>query len=140
MAGGVVFGVNTSTTAVPQIGYLKEPIPVSESIIMLTAPLRPGTVFRIAAPCATSRCAHFDGARCTLAARTVQLLPEAVDAPPPCHIRPNCRWWLQEGRAACLRCPQVLTEPADPSQQLQIAAQPPQLRDASLSLVRERHE
>jgi hypothetical protein len=24
-------------------------------------------------------------------------------------VRSTCRWWMQEGRAACTRCPQVVT-------------------------------
>jgi hypothetical protein len=34
----------------------------------------------------------------------------AVDGLPPCSIRPGCMWWRQEGKNACLRCPQVVTE------------------------------
>jgi len=37
------------------------------------------------------------------------MLPEVVDSLPVCTIRPQCRWFRQEGRAACLRCPQIVT-------------------------------
>ena len=48
-------------------------------------------------------CGHFDGRDCPrLATRVVQLLPPVVDGVPPCHLRPDCRWWQQEGKAACL--------------------------------------
>jgi hypothetical protein len=61
---------------------------------------------------------HFDGHDCRLATRLVQLLPAVVDRLPPCHVRPDCRWWQQEGKAACLRCPQVVTDWAQPPEQL----------------------
>jgi hypothetical protein len=39
----------------------------------------------------------------------VQILPVVVDALPPCTIRNNCRWFSQEGEAACKRCPEITT-------------------------------
>jgi len=42
------------------------------------------------------------------------MLDPVVSALPRCAIRPVCRWFRQEGRAACLRCPQVATEQAQP--------------------------
>ena len=39
-----------------------------------------------------------------------------VGALPRCAIRPTCRWFRQEGREACLRCPQVATELRNPSE------------------------
>jgi hypothetical protein len=32
-----------------------------------------------------------------------------VDGLPACTIRRECRWFRQEGRAACQRCPQIVT-------------------------------
>jgi hypothetical protein len=48
-------------------------------------------------------CAHFEGVNCRLAQRIAQGLPEVTDTLPPCRVRQNCRWWLQEGKAACFR-------------------------------------
>ena len=66
-------------------------------------------VFRLAATCAEHRCPHFDGADCQLATRIVNMLPAAVDSLPPCLIRKECRWYTQEGDAACRRCPAITT-------------------------------
>lgn len=110
MEGAAVFGIVNGTAAEPRVGYLTEPVILTEEIRVLSEPVEPTEVFRIAAPCATNRCKHFDGADCRLAARVAELLPEAVDAPPPCSIRPQCRWWRQEGKAACMRCPVVVTQ------------------------------
>jgi hypothetical protein len=51
--------------------------------------------------------------RCRLVAKTVQLAPVVVEKLKPCAIRAECRWWQQEGKAACVRCPQVAS--SDPS-------------------------
>jgi hypothetical protein len=62
--------------------------------------------------------------RCRLAVRIVEELPEAVEGLPACRIRPACRWWLQEGKGACLRCPLIVTERVNPTEQLRHAVDP----------------
>lgn len=52
---------------------------------------------------------HFADQRCNLAKRIVDMMPEVTDGLPPCIIRKTCRWHRQEGRAACVRCPQIMT-------------------------------
>src|SRR4051794_35165032 len=104
MEGSVVFGVADG----PRVSYLAAPIATSVEVLALAGPVPPTEVFRFAAPCAPGGCRHFDGAACRLAERIVQLLPPAVAGVPPCPIRPDCRWWQQEGKAACLRCPTIV--------------------------------
>lgn len=65
---------------------------------------------RMASRCMSNSCQHFDGHACRLAQRIVEQLPTVVEALPDCQIRPSCRWWQQEGAAAGLRCPQMVTE------------------------------
>jgi hypothetical protein len=108
--GAVVFGVVTGTTESPRIGYLTEAQPVTESLLALAGQANPGQVFRAASPCAGGGCKHFDGTDCRLATRIAQFLDPVVNSLPACEIRPTCRWFRQEGRVACLRCPQVVTE------------------------------
>src|SRR5215468_6657421 len=55
------------------------------------------------------KCPHFDGANCQLATRVVRILPAVVDRLPACVIRKECRWFSQEGEAACKRCPEITT-------------------------------
>ena len=105
-----VYGVLTGTPDPPRVGYLTETQPVSEKLLALSGPAKPTTIFRIAAACETSGCKHFKGNECTLAHRIVEGLAPVVNALPPCQIRPTCRWFRQEGRNACLRCPQVVTD------------------------------
>jgi hypothetical protein len=115
MDGAVVFGVVGGTRAAPRLAYMTAPVPVTPPVLASAHPATPAEVFRTAAPCAASACRHFDGSACRLAQRTVQLLPVVVSALPPCRIRASCRWWKQEGRAACLRCPQVVTDSYAPT-------------------------
>lgn len=124
MAGSVVFGVVGGSVTEPRVGYLKHTVPVTDALPMLTAPARPNEVLRIAAPCAGDACTHFDGASCRLATRITAELRQVVDVLPACRVRPHCRWWQQEGAAACLRCPQIVTDSYHPSEQLRHASDP----------------
>jgi hypothetical protein len=124
MAGSVVFGIVGGTSQEPQLLHLVEPQPATDELLALSGPVRPTEVFRFAAPCAGSACQHFEGAQCRLATRIVHLLPPVMEGLPPCRVRPHCRWWWQEGKAACQRCPQVVTETYHPSEPLRQAADP----------------
>jgi hypothetical protein len=109
MADVRVLGVVTRDGPVPGLAYLDEPVAPTAEMLALAAPLPVSNVFRLAARCEETKCSHFDGTRCQLAVRIANMLPEVVDSLPACTIRPQCRWFRQEGRAACLRCPQIIT-------------------------------
>src|SRR5271154_2375501 len=111
-----VLGVVQHTASGPEVTYLDQPLFATPDVLAMAAPAQPTEVFRLAAPCQTSRCPHFDGTNCGLAARIVQILPAAVDRLPLCQIRPECRWFRQEGAAACRRCPQISTVNYNPSE------------------------
>ena len=99
--------------------YLNEHVPATPEVLAMTAPLKPTEVFRLAATCAEHVCPHYDGKDCRLASRIVQILPAVVDVLPPCIIRKECRWYSQEGAAACRRCPGITTVNYNPSLQTQ---------------------
>src|SRR5689334_7534029 len=109
MEGSRVLGVVGGTAEAPQLAYLNEHLPVTQELLATAAPAKPLQVFRIAAKCEEKACCHFDGTRCQLATRIVQILPAVIESLPACLIRPTCRWYQQEGKAACMRCPQVIT-------------------------------
>ena len=112
-----VFGVLTGSPAEGlQVGYLTEAVPATPELLAAAAPAEPAEVFRAAAPCFEHRCKHFDGTRCQLATRITAMLDPVVSALPRCAIRATCRWFRQEGRAACMRCPQVTTELRNPNE------------------------
>jgi len=123
MPGAVIFGVVGGTASEPRLAHLVRPLPVTDELLALTAPAPPASVFRAAAPCA-SACTHFAAGQCRLVSRVVAELPAVVDGLPACAIRPTCRWWQQEGREACMRCPLIVTELANPSEQIRHAVDP----------------
>jgi hypothetical protein len=106
------------------ISYLDHPVPVSAEVLALTGQVTPTRVLRFAAACEESSCAHFSDRRCSLASRIVDQLPEVVSMLPRCVIRRDCRWYAQEGKRACLRCPQVTTEQSDATELLVAVATP----------------
>lgn len=122
--GSVVLGVLSGTTENPRLAYLKEPQPVTDELLKLAGPVEPTEVFRFSAPCVGGACKHFDGADCRLARRTVQMLPAVVERPPPCRLRPRCRWWRQEGKEACARCPVIVTTISNPTDDQRLWADP----------------
>ena len=108
-----VFGVMTGTQETGlRVGYLNEAQPVTPDVLAASGPAAPTEVMRIAAPCMGHGCGHFDGTNCKLATRIATMLDPVVRALPRCAIRPTCRWFRQEGPAACFRCPQVVTDSA----------------------------
>jgi hypothetical protein len=119
-----LIGIAVFDQGAPQVAYLNEPVPLDDKVLSLAGPAEPREIFRIAAHCEESRCTHFGGGKCSLATRIVQILPAVVDSLPTCLIRGTCRWYTQEGKAACFRCPQVITQPLDPSAEFQRAAAP----------------
>jgi len=123
MKASRVLGVVGGTAERLELAYLDQALPVSEEVLRLSAPLKPTEVFRFAAPCEERACRHFDGARCRLATRIVQILPAVTEALPACTIRAACRWYQQEGKAACLRCPQVVTQTYEASDDYRRAAE-----------------
>lgn len=122
--GGVAFGVVGHSADGPEIAWIEHPVPVTPELLAMTGTVSPAQVFRFAGRCQESACAHFDGADCQLATRLVASLAPVTAKPPPCIIRPDCRWYRQEGVSACQRCPQIVTEYADPSAVLAEAARP----------------
>jgi hypothetical protein len=124
LGNAVAFGLVDHTADPPEVAYLERPLPISDELLELAGPLKPTEIFRFAAPCQTSACSHWNGSACKLATRIVQLLPAAHSSLPRCNIRSACRWYAQEGRKACERCPLVVTQNEIPSDAMREAATP----------------
>ena len=124
MEGSVAFGIVEGTAEEPSVSYFRQPLPVTPELLQLARPVRPTEVFRFAAPCAEGGCQHFDGARCRLAHKVAETVPTNRERLPACRLRPSCRWWHEQGRAACLRCPLVVTTHYGASEELRQAADP----------------
>jgi hypothetical protein len=93
-----------------RVAYLTRTLPVSDKVLAAAGTAKPTEVLRIASACMGSGCRHFDGADCRLAGRVARMLEPVVNGLPQCAIRPSCRWYRQEGKAACVRCPQMVTD------------------------------
>jgi hypothetical protein len=104
----MAFAVVAGTATRPRVRYLREPLP-AESVRVMTDQVAPEEVFRFAAPCAEERCIHHTGSQCSLGNRIANTLSSSVEILPRCSIRKNCRWWKEQGRDACHRCPSVVT-------------------------------
>jgi hypothetical protein len=122
MHGAVAFGVVLGSAREPRLMHIEQPVPVTETLLALSGPVPATEVFRFAAPCAGRACKHFDGQDCKLVERIVQILPRVTGDLPPCAIRAECRWWRQEGKSACFRCPQIVTETYSSSEDYVLAA------------------
>ena len=122
--GASVIGIVVGTATEPHFEHLAKPLPVTEDLLAFSKPVTPAEVFRFAAPCINHSCAQYSGSRCQLAEKVVKLLPVVATRLPSCTIRPRCRWWQQEGKPACLRCEQVVTDNYSPSAEMRCAADP----------------
>jgi hypothetical protein len=121
--GSVVFGVRTAADGV-RVGYLDQAVPVTDDVLAMASPADPLEVFRFGAPCQEGACAHFAEGRCSLVTRIVERVPVAVELAPVCALRSKCRWWQQEGIAACRRCPVILTRESGDNAEVAAAAVP----------------
>jgi hypothetical protein len=129
MANAVVIGVIDSDADMvgdrALIAYVDEHVEVTRELLAITGNVAPTKVFRFAATCEESSCGHFVDDRCSLVERVVANLPSVVSFLPRCSIRSTCRWYGQQGRQACFRCPQVVTEQAEPTSVQSLVATPP---------------
>lgn len=105
-ADSVVFAVRVGDA---EVAYLDELVPTTARLLELAEPADPRQVFRFGAPCAGRGCRHFTGTSCSLGERIATRLEPAVTQLPVCRLRSRCRWFAEQGGAACLRCPVVVT-------------------------------
>jgi hypothetical protein len=129
MPGAKIFGVVTGVET-PRVSYLDQPIDAESVDLGLAPGVSPGKLFRATVPCLQNGCPHFDGCNCQLGARVLQLLPSVTEGLPPCSIRGNCRWFRERGKAICLRCPGVVSEPEGTRLDREVAAFPVASTDA----------
>lgn len=125
-AGAVVFGLIVGTPEAPETAYLEETQAVTPELLALADPVAPADMFRFGARCLRGGCAHWEAERavCRFGEKTVRLAPAVVSVVPTCALRANCRWWHQEGMAACQRCPQVIRTGAIGHPEVRQAADP----------------
>jgi hypothetical protein len=98
-----------------RVRYLGSPLIVDDEFIRQAKRGRaPEKRFRFADRCVQSGCVFWNDESCDVAA-TAAAHDSASDRDdlerlPRCGIRPNCRWFAQEGVNACRACPLVITD------------------------------
>lgn len=116
--GSRVIGVITTHRKTVRMIPLRQPVPASDIIPLIPDSIPITEIVRVASPCQSEKCVHFAGGGCSLVTKIVAHLPVVSEKLAPCALRRSCRWWFQEGAAACLRCPQIITEPYRPSESM----------------------
>jgi hypothetical protein len=105
------------------VAFLPEQIEVSREFLEVAAKGRTlESRFRFSTTCRAGACKQWANDECSLPARLANTPTQASAARgretyiPKCSIRDQCRWFDQEGLAACRICPLVITRD-DSSQQ-----------------------
>lgn len=94
------------------VGYVRPALPVTDDFLeRAAAGPTPGARFRFAAPCVEEGCVQWGDEGCGVIRTVLETVaPDGAPASlPRCAIRDACRWFAQEGRAACAVCPLVIT-------------------------------
>jgi hypothetical protein len=95
-----------------RLAHVSPPIPVDEAFVAAASRHgRPEARMRFTAPCLREGCAQWTGSSCGVI-EEVLATGAHEDQParlPRCDIRSGCRWYRQEGGAACRACPLVVT-------------------------------
>jgi hypothetical protein len=96
-----------------RVAYAADRIELGEEFVAaVTQADSPERMFRFASPCRQTGCQQWTGTQCGV----IDLFLEAnahIKAEkelPQCSIRPQCRWFNQEGEIACALCPHIITD------------------------------
>jgi hypothetical protein len=117
--GAQIFGIIGGTVDRPHASYLKKGVEVTPDLIEQVGDIDPKRVFRFSGQCMNSACGQFRNGQCRLGQDIVRMLKPVVEQLPACTIRATCRWYAENGRDACLRCPQVVTTTTQLDHELQ---------------------
>jgi hypothetical protein len=117
--GARVFGVIGGTVDRPHVAYLEKGVEVTPDLMEEIGDIDPKRVFRFSGQCKNGACVQFRNGHCRLGQDIVHMLKPVVAQLPACTIRATCRWYAENGRDACLRCPQVVTTTTQRDPELQ---------------------
>jgi hypothetical protein len=98
-----------------RVAYLKTALQIDQDFIdEASRGGAPEERFRFSGTCVEGRCVQWNGAasRCGVLDGVRPVLGDGTGAGAlqPCVIRGACRWYQQDGAAACRICPMVITE------------------------------
>lgn len=91
-----------------KVEILRTPMPVTSGFLdaLREREVEADAAYRFAGPCYSTSCSRWGGGKCQLAAKvaSVSLAEEQSPDLPDCGIRESCRWYSQQGAAACPGC------------------------------------
>jgi hypothetical protein len=109
-SGALLLGLVTETG---DVAMMHQKMPIDEDFLETARAGRPlNERFRFASPCATKGCANWSGQHCMvldIVRQFTPIEPVAQEELPRCAIRPECRWFAQDGAEACRLCPRIRT-------------------------------
>ncbi|MFI6759000.1 hypothetical protein ACIBF5_07620 [Micromonospora sp. NPDC050417] len=102
-------------TPAGRVAYVTPPLAAEVALAGLPDPTEATeSRYRLAGPCVTSSCGFWTGDHCGLGERLVASYQETgvpdEAALPRCAIRRTCRWYAEQGPAACPACSHVVTD------------------------------
>ena len=108
LPGAELFGVMNDNN---EISFLSHPIKIDADFISEAS--KKGEIenrFRFTGKCAQDKCQQWKDNKCSLSQLTLDTFDESDKSSelPPCPIRVNCRWYLQEGESICYLCSKVV--------------------------------
>ena len=102
-----------------QVAFSTTPSIVDDAFVQAAEAVgTPEQYFRFASPCAQGACGQWAENRCGVIENvlTERSHPSVGTELPDCLIRPNCRWFQQQGARACDVCPSVITDGRAPAE------------------------
>jgi hypothetical protein len=110
--GALLLGILTSSG---RIAYVQPPTRVdAEFVARAKERGHPERAFRFSSPCVEGRCPQWTGEHCGLGELVAKQAHDVQTSEPAglpaCSIRSSCRWYFEQGRAACAVCPTVVAD------------------------------
>src|SRR4051812_6355918 len=103
-----IFGLVLGAPGAPRVEYLVQPEQFAKAMESQLGGLHPGEVFRLTSPCVEARCHHYSGHHCRLGERVAKAQNGTAASLAACPIRGQCRWFAEQGGAACDPCSRVI--------------------------------
>ncbi|MER5703671.1 hypothetical protein ABT023_17255 [Micromonospora sp. NPDC002296] len=102
-------------TPAGRVAYVTPQLPAEVALATVAGSPEPAeSRYRLAGPCVTSSCGFWTGDHCGLGARVAESYREVTGSTeaelPRCAIRRSCRWYAEQGAAACAACSHVVTD------------------------------
>ncbi len=113
--GVKVFGVVLGGRGERRVSYLDRQVDLTEELSAAASGVELTRIFRFSGKCIESKCKQFDGERCGLGDKISSTITKVTKSLPRCTIRATCRWFSENGRESCFRCPSIVTAVTDPT-------------------------